>query len=651
MLTVFACRPEFQSPWGVRAHITPMNLQRLSPEQSQQMVSAVVGARGLSDVVQHHIANRTDGVPLFIEEMTKSLLEAADSDPGAALERSVGSTQWPIPVTLHDALVVRLDRLERAKPVAQLGSVVGREFSYDLLQAMAIFNAAILQTELSRLVEAELLYQRGILPHAIYMFKHALIQDAAYTSLLKRTRQHYHERIARVLETQFADTIDQQPELIAHHYTAAGLDDPAIVYWAKSGQNAVQQFANAEAVRHLTQGLDLLQALPTSPERLQQELDMRVVLGPALMATQGFGAQEVGHSYARARELCQRLGETPQLFPVYLGLWRYYLSQGDVIEARALSDQCLHLAQCMPESAVLPWGHWALGQTLLFQGEFTAARRHLDAAVSLYNPERHRPLYGTNPRVVCLAYMSLCLWFLGFPGQARQRGEEAIALAESLSEPFSLSQALNFVTITTQLLGDLPEAEALAERGIQLSIDQQFPQRLAVGHIHLGWAVAMQGQAEKGIDLISQGRAGWATSGATIAEPYYLKLLAEAYRAGQRIDEALSTLDDALGPLANPGEHWWDAKLYRIKGELLRQRSIPEEAAAEACFQQALSIARQQHATSWELRAAISLCRLWQKQRQTDHARHLLIPLYNGFSEGFNTADLQDAWRLMTDLQ
>ncbi|HJY84450.1 MAG TPA: adenylate/guanylate cyclase domain-containing protein, partial [Candidatus Binatia bacterium] len=427
-------RPEFTSPWGNRSHLSQMTLNRLGRSQVEAMVEQVTSGKALPPEVVQQIVAKTDGVPLFVEELTKTVIEA------------VGATGRPplhleIPATLHESLMARLDRLGMVKEVAQLGATLGREFSYELLAAVSPFDEVTLQLGLKQLVEAELVYQRGLLPQVHYLFKHALIQDTAYQSLLKSTRQQYHRRIAQALEDRFPETVEAQPELVAHHYTEAGLRAQAIPYWQRAGERAAQRSAYVEAVAHLTRGLEVLRALPDTPERIQQELTLQLALRDALVVVKGYTAPEVEKTVLRSRELCQQLGETPQLFPVLFRLWGFYINRGEFQTARELAEQLMRLAQSVQDRYLLSVAHMALGCTLYWLGELASARTLLEQAITLYDPQKHpRPTVNiADPRVDCLSYNAWTLWYLGYPDQALKRSHEAVALAAGLSHPFSLA--------------------------------------------------------------------------------------------------------------------------------------------------------------------------------------------------------------------
>jgi class 3 adenylate cyclase len=388
VLAVLTYRPDFAPPWRPWAHSTQLTLNRLGPQHVTAIVTQVTSKAVLSAEIIQQIARKTDGVPLFVEELTKSVVEAVGAQSHASLQ-ALG-----IPATLQDALMARLDRLGTAKTVAQLGATLGREFSYDLLQAVSPTDAPVLQHSLQLLIDAELLYQRGLPPHATYLFKHALIQDTAYQSLLKSKRQQYHQQIAPVLEAQFPDTTETQPELVAHHYTEANRIAQALPYWQRAGQRAAQRSAYVEAVNHLTKGLELLQTLPDTPERTQQELRLQLALAGPLVFTKGWAAPEVESVHTRALALCRQLGETPERFWVLLGLHGFYMTRAELKTTREMAEQCLRLAQNAHNPIFLVWAHFILGQNMFWLGEFAQAREHLEAGIALYDPQQRRS-YGT----------------------------------------------------------------------------------------------------------------------------------------------------------------------------------------------------------------------------------------------------------------
>jgi predicted ATPase len=622
--------------------------------QVERMVTSVARAKALPrDVVQQIVA-KTDGVPLFVEELTKTVLESGLLREDADHYELTGPLPaLAIPATLQDSLMARLDRLATVKTVAQLGATIGRQFAYDLLQAIAPLDEPTLQHGLRQLVEAELLYQRGILPQATYIFKHALIQDTAYQSLLKSTRLQYHRQIAQVLVDRFPETVETQPELVAHHYTEASLTEQAVPYWQRAGERATQHSAHAEAISHLTKGLALLQTLPDLAARTQQELTLHVALGAPLMATKGWAAPEAEHAFTRARELCRQLGETPQLFPVLAGLAAVYHVRGEHTIARELGEQMMRLAQSTQRPPFLLIAHYTLGEFLECLGELVPARRHLEQGIALYDPHKGRSsaFRGTqHPGVACLSVVAYVLWLLGYPAQALQRSHEALLLAQELSHPFSLGFALLWAARLHLCRREEHTAQARAEALMTLAAEQGFAAFLAQASVHRGWALAKQGQAEDGIQQIHQAMATLRATGAEWLRPYCLGLLAEAYGQAGQGEEGLTALAEALAAVDRTGERGYEAELYRLQGELLLRQAVPEVAQAEVCFQQALIIARCQQARSWELRAAMSLGQLWQQQGKRTEARELLTPIYGWFTEGFETADLQEAKALLDEL-
>jgi len=650
LLVLLTCRPHFQPAWHHRSYLTEVTVHRLSQHATERMAAQVVGGKRLPAEVLQQIIEKTDGVPLFIEELTKAILESGYLKETHTHDELTGTLPaLAIPVTLQDSLMSRLDWLMTGKVIAQLGATIGRQFSYALLQAVSQLNERTLHEELHRLVEAELLYQRGIPPQATYTFKHALIQDAAYESLLKSTRQQYHQRIAQVLEEQFPETVEAEPELLARHYTEAGLNEQAVRYWYKAGQRASERFAYVEAIAHLRQGLALLTTLPETSKRTQHEVDIHIALGASLLATKGYGAPEVEQIYLRAHHLCQHLEEPQQLFPVLRGLWNHYTIRAEHQRAHALGEQFLTLAQQRQDSAMLVAAHRALGTTLYNLGTPAEAHRHFTQGLALYDPQQHRTstfLYGEDGGVMCQSFAARALWFLGYPDQALARSHEAVTLAQQIVHPFSLGFALIFAAMIHQHRREVRAVHERAETVISLALAQGFPFWLAQGAILRGWTLAQQGQAQAGIEQIHQGSNAFRATGAEINQSYFLGLLAEAHGTLGEPETGLRMLTEALAL----GERWYKPELYRLKGALLLQQNSDNHAEAKTCFQHALDIARSQQAKSLELRAARSLSKLWQQQGKRQEAHDLLAPVYGWFTEGFDTADLKDAKALLDEL-
>ena len=654
LLMVLTCRPEFQPPWAPRSYVTPLALSRLTRHQVEEMVLRVTGGKALPAEVVRQIVAKTDGIPLFVEELVKTILDAGLVREEA--ERYVLRAPLPplaIPATLQDALTARLDRLAPVKEVAQLGAVLGREFAYALLRAVAPMDEPTLQQGLAQLVAAELLYQHGILPQATYLFKHALVQDAAYQALLRSTRQQYHARIAHVLEAQFPATATTQPELLAHHYTEAGLTAQAIPYWQQAGQRALERSANLEAVSHCTTGIELLKTLPETPARTQQSLTLYIALGTALLMTKGQAAPEVEQAYTQARALCQQVGDTPELVPVLLGLWRYYLARSQFHTARELGETLLRLAQQAHGASLSVIAHYALGATWLFLGALPAARQHLEEGIARYTSDQRRaPLFrmGHDPGVACRVHAAQTLWVLGYPDQALARIREALALAHELSHPYSLAFARCRAAFVFQLFRDVPAVHEQAEAAVTLSTEQGFPQWVAWGASLRGWAWAMQGQGAEGIAEVRQGIATCRATGDALYVPSLCTVLADVADHLGHTEDGLQALTEAHTLVEQHEERWWEAEVCRLRGVLLLRQTGTSQGEAETWLQQALDVARRQEAKALELRAAMSLSRLWQQQGKRDAARELLAPIYSWFTEGFDTADLQEAKALLEEL-
>jgi predicted ATPase len=654
ILTLLTFRPDFSPPWTGRSHLTQVTLPRLPRRQAAETTRRVAHGKPLpADVIEQVVA-KTDGVPLFVEELTKMVLESGllqEHEERYALTGLL--PPLAIPATLHDSLMARLDRLAAVKAIAQLGATLGREFSYELLQAIAPWDEATLRRGLHQLVEAEFLYQRGLPPQATYLFKHALIQEAAYQSLLKSTRQQYHHHIAQVLETRFPETVETQPELLAHHCTEAGLMEQAIPYWQQAGQRALQRSANLEAASHVSKGLELLTALPESPARAEHELTLLFTLGLTLSMLKGQAAPEVGHVYDRARVLCQQLGDTPRLFLVLMGLRRFYSGRGALQMARTVAEQLDELAQRSQDPEHRIEAHFALGLVSFCLGDLVACRTHTGRGLALDVPSPHHTPVAVahgNRRASCLNYAALALWGLGYPDQALHQSQEAVTLAQQPPVPSNLAFTLHFAACLRQLRREAHEAEGLAAATMTLATDYELGHWLGQSTIIYGWAVAAQGQREAGLAYLRQGLTAMDATGSELLRPYYLALLAAVYgdighpTAGQAI------LAEAWALVDKNGERWYAADLHRLQGALLLQQGTPAVHQAEQCFQQALHIARTQQARTFALRAATSLSRLWQQQGKQAEARELLAPIYGWFTEGFDTPDLQEAKAMLEEL-
>jgi predicted ATPase/class 3 adenylate cyclase len=654
ILVLCTFRPDFTPLWTGHAHLTQMTLHRLPPQQAMEMTHRVAHGKALPAEVVEQVVAKTDGVPLFVEELTKMVLESGllqEQDDRYAPTGPLPSLA--IPATLHDSLMARLDRLATVKALAQLGATLGREFSYELLRAVAPWDEDTMQRGLHQLVEAEFLYQRGLPPQATYVFKHALIQDTAYQSLLRSTRQQYHQRIAQALEAQFPNTVETQPELLAQHYTQAGLTELAIPYWQRAGQLAIERSANVEAISHLTKGLELLKMLPETPERAQREISLQLALGSPLSMIKGQIAPEVEYTYARAYALCREMGDSPQRFSVMAGLWRLHLSRARLQMARELAEQCFTLAQHLQDPILLQEAHQKLGATLFYLGELTSARTHLEQGIALYDPQQGHAQFlsgGADPGVVCFSWAAWTLWLLGYPERALRRMDEAITLARALSQAYSLGSALYFASTLHIWRREVQSVQETLAAMMALSQEQGFVRWLGGGMIKQGWILAQQGAVQEAMAQMHQGISIWRTGAGEMGLPGNLARLADVYGKAGRAEEGLHILAEALAAIDKHAERYSAAEVYRIQGELLLFQATPDASQAETSFQRALDVARRQQAKSWELRAAMSLARLWQQQGKRAEAHALLAPVYAWFTEGFDTADLQDAKALLEAL-
>jgi class 3 adenylate cyclase/predicted ATPase len=666
VLTILVFRPDFRPPWAFREHVSQLTLTRLTRHQAEIMATHVAARKALPPEVLHQVVTRTDGVPLFVEELTKMVLESGWLREGEDRYELTGPLlPMAIPATLSDSLMARLDRLSTVKTVAQLGAVIGRQFPYDLLHTVSTADEPTLQHALSRLVEAQILYQHGLLAQATYTFKHALIQEAAYESLLKSTRQEYHLRIAQALAAQFPTTATTQPEFLAHHYHEAGLPDQALPYWLQAGQRAVERSANAEAIGHLTKGLDVLRTLPETPERLRQELTFLLTLGAPLFMLKGHASLEVERVYRRALELSARVGDSTQRFAALMGLARFVVAVGQLRLACELREQSLALAQLINDPVLLREARLMLGTTLHYLGDLETARLHLERGLAPEAPQRSLLTTfsrGTNPEAFSLAHLAWTLWTMGYPDRALRTVREAVAFARQLAHPYSLALALHFAAALHRWRREAACVYALAEETIALSSGQGFDRWVAGCTMMRGWALAEQGLVAEGLDEVLRGLGVWRLRAGALGLPDYLPLLAEVYGKNGQPAAALDAITEALAVVGETEERRNEAELHRMRGDLLLRQaaqrrdplgtalSLGDEAEAEACFHRAIATARSQRAKSLELRAVVSLSRLWQATGRGAEAHERLAETYGWFTEGFETPDLQEAKALLDRL-
>jgi class 3 adenylate cyclase/predicted ATPase len=652
VLLIVTFRPEFQPPWIGQPQVSMLVLNRLNRRDRTVLIEQIAGHKALPGDVVAQIVDRTDGVPLFVEELTKSVLESGllrEDRDRYVLDRAL--QPFAIPTSLHDSLMARLDRLASVRLVAQIGAALGREFSYALLHTVSRLPEDELQTALARLVASELVFQRGTPPEAVYTFKHALVQDAAHSSLLRRSRQQLHAQIAEALETRSPELMDSQPELFAQHYAEAGLVEKSVACWGKAGHRSVARAAIVEAAAQFQKGLDQLALLPDDRERQRQELEFYSSLSAALRAAKGQAAPETGHAYASARRLWERLGSPSEFVQIPYGQSRYHAHRCEFELAQRLDDDLLRLSSQRNDAAGLILGHLSSGVNLMFAGKFASSRSHLEKALALYDPISHRSLVrqaGIHPHVFSQAYLGNALFCLGFADQALARNSANIPEARRLAHPPSLAGGLAIGVRLLSLVGDDAALDEWVNQLVAVATEQGFPHWQAQGAIYRGWVKVKNGDLAEGMSLLRSGSAAYRASGAELLVPHYIALLAAACEIAAQVEEGWILLDDALQLVERTGEHWFTAELYRQKGRLLLRQGHSD--AAEELYRKALSIAEEQEAKLWELRAAASLARLRRDQGRYAEARDLLAPVYGWFTEGFDTPDLKEAKALLDAL-
>jgi tetratricopeptide (TPR) repeat protein len=651
-LAVITHRPDFSPPWTGHSHVTSLTLNRFSRSLATTMIDRVTGSKPLPDEVRDQIIEKTDGVPLFVEELTKTVVESGLLEDRGSHYALVGPLPaLAIPSTLHDSLMARLDRLAPVREVAQAAAVIGREFSHGLLAAVSPLTQNALRHALDQLVDAALIFRLGTPPRVRYVFKHALVRDAAYASLLKSKRRELHGRIAQALESGLPEIVDSEPELLAHHYTEAGFAEPALAHWLRAGKAAVEHGAYPEAVAHLRRGLTLLETLAADEARARMEIEFRVALGVPLIGMEGARSPAVAENYQRARTLCEEMDESEQLFPVLWGLWFHALMDSELREACGLADELLAVGQRRDDEALRLEAHHCQWASRLLVGEFMAALEHTERGTALYRAKDHHALSftfgGHDPGACALAAGSLALWLTGFPTRARERFDEAVALSQKLGHVGTLSNEVTFGMTLALFEGDRRAFEQWTEVGHGFASIERISVFQAFVELARAWLMFEGGDREAALERLRH----WAKS-LLGQDPWYIPLITLAASAlGKHgdIDEGLDLVDEILRIGRRDNVHWWEAELLRAKGELLGAVN-GDTAAAERCFYHAIEVARLQGAKSLELRAATSLARLCQNQGKRDEARDLLAPVYDWFSEGLDTADLMEAKALLDSL-
>jgi class 3 adenylate cyclase/predicted ATPase len=652
ILLIITARPEFTPPWTSDAPISTISLNRFGRSECEALIEGISKGRTLPADVRDQIVGRTDGVPLFVEELTKTVLESGLlRELGDHYELAGPLSPLAIPSTLHASLLARLDRLAAAKDVAQIGAAIGREFSYGVIAAVATMPEKDLKASLSQLADAELIFQRGVPPQATYQFKHALVQDAAYTTLLRSKRQKLHGRIAHILQEQFSEIIVAQPELLARHFTEAGLLEHAIVYWQRAGERATERSANLEAIEHLQRGLAVIETFPDRSPWRKQELRFLTGLGAAMMTTRSSGSPEIARVYARARQLAVETGLAAELCPILFNSCLAAITRGDFPAGRRLVEELSDLARGDDDSGLKLQAHHAAWDLLLAEGELREAERHIEAGLSLYRRESHgwhaRVYGGHDPGACCQVLEAFRQTMLGYPDLAVGQMTKALALARDLTHPPTLVHLLSLAAELHQVRCEPLAVEEIIAELLPLVSEYGSPVRIANAAMLRGWARTAQGK-DDGLVQLQGGLVSWRATGSLFNAPYRLALASDAYRMAGIIQEALHLVTEAMQVATRTGYRWSEAELHRLHGELALRSN--DQNTAEVCFKQAIATARAQSARLFELRAATSLSRHWRDQGRKVEARDLLAPVYGWFSEGFDTTDLKEAKALLDKL-
>jgi predicted ATPase len=660
LLLTITYRPEFEPPWIGRPNVTALNINRLGDHEIAAMIDSVTGNKPLPQSVRQNIIERTDGIPLFVEEMTKAVLEAEGVGAVESALAAIPSPSIGVPASLHASLMARLDRLGPAKEVAQIGAAIGREFSHALLQAVVRQPAAQLQSALDRLVTAGLLFRQGMPPHATYLFKHALVQDAAYGTLLREPRRALHARIVETLESQFAEIAESRPELLARHCTEARLIEKAVGLWGEAGLRSLERSALVEAGEQLTQALTLIATLPPTPALRRQEIKLQVALITPFIHVKGYAAPETKMAVNRARlliEQAEALGEPPEdpllLFSVLNGFWlaNYVAGNGDAI--CEIANQFLALAEKQGAIVPLMVGHRMVGTSLLHTGDLIHVRAHLDRAIALYDPSAHRPLatrFGQDVLVITLLRRSMALWMLGYPDAAVADTDHALSDAREIGHAATLLIGFIAPIWTYPNCGNYAGANGPINELVALAAEKDSSYWKAMGMLAQGSLLALTGKAVEAVPMLTSGLTALRSTGAILHLPWFLLSLTRAYGELGLFDSAWRCIGEAMTTVETTKERWLEAEVYRTGGEIALKSPEQDSAKAETYFERALSIARQQHAKSWELRAAMSLARIWRDQGKVQQARKLLAPVYGWFTEGFDTRDLKEAKALLEEL-
>src|SRR6516225_3145998 len=661
VLLLVTFRPEFDAPWVGLPYVTALTINRLAEHEVGGMIDRIVGNRPLSASLRQDIVERTDGIPLFVEEMTKAVLEAGCETAAQRAIAAVPSPALAVPASLHASLMARLDRLGGpAKELAQIAAAIGREFPHALLASVARQPEAELRSALDRLIAAGLLFQRGVPAHATYLFKHALVQDAAYGTLLREPRRTLHVRIAETIESEFAESAESQPELLARHWTEAGQVEKAAALWGKAGLRSAQRSALVEATEQLRRALDLLATLPGTPARRREEIKLQVALITPFLHVRGYAAPETRAAVERARlliEQAEALGEPPEdpllLFSVLYGMWVANLVAFNGNVMRELAVQFLALAEKQGATGPLMLGHRLMGLSLLHTGNIADGRAHLDRAFTLYDYAGHRPLatrFGQDIGAATLCWRSLAFWLLGYPEAALADTERALTVAREIGHSATLMYVLNFSAWTHIHCGNYAAATALIDEFAALKDQTGSLFWAAWGMMQRGCVLALTDKVSDPVQTITSGVTAMRSTGTTMWMPLWLSYLARANAEIGQFDAATRCIGETMTAVETAKERWCEAEAHRVAGEIALLSPEQDAAKAEAYFNHAFAAARAQEAKSWELRAAMSMARLWRQQGKRDEARDLLVPVYGWFTEGFDTRDLKEAKALLDAL-
>jgi len=649
-------RPEYQHSWGSKTYYSQLRIDPLPPESAGELLQALLGEDTSLLPLKPLLIERTEGNPFFLEESVRTLMETnllTGARGNYRLAKPIQSTQ--VPATVQAVLAARIDRLPaEEKRLLQSAAVVGKDVPFVLLQAIADQSEQELRRGLTRLQSAEFLYETSLFPEIEYTFKHALTHEVAYGSVLQERRRPLHARIVEAIEKSYSERLTEQVERLAHHASLGELWEKAVHYLHQAGKKAAGHSATREAIACFEQALEALKHLPEDRSTIEKAINIRVDLGPSLISTRGFGATEVAQNYTRARVLCEQLGETPQIFPVLWGLARMHDVRGELKVGRELGGQLFTIAQRGQDPALLLEAHHTLWATLTNLGELTSARTHTEQGFALYDPQKHKHhafLYGGHdPGVCCGGHAAEVLGLLGYPDQALRRSQDALSLARELSHPSSIAHALSFAAWFHQLRGEQEAVQARVAEAMSLATEQGFSPRRALADFLQGWLLVEQGHRETGIVQMIDAKAAGRAVASGRWDAHIAALLSDTYGKEGQTAEGLRVVNEELSRLQITGARFYEAELYRIKGELLLRQAVPDKELAETCFDKAIEVARRQQAKSLELRAAMSMSRLWQRQGTKAEAQKLLGEVYGWFTEGFDTADLKQAKLLLEEL-